>query len=398
MAKQKLLFSNLLKTGTGSGCIVLCLIPLMLLFSGLARATDILPNSPINLQQQRAEEPLGSTKQEMFSSLPLSPGDLVKITIPGKGGEDFTGQYEVNLEGNLEIPYLDPLPVLGMQREEVARKLQAILLEKKFFRPDLLRVSVQVLEYSAIQVTVTGEVFQPGRFLINERNTSSTTASVFTNAPGDNPLNRFLTIALQAAGGVKPTADLNKIEIVRNGKSLGIVDIQGILTGESVADVPLVAGDHIIVPNAGKFQQALVRPSQITPQQIPLYISNLTDPTEGRLNVQGSQQNSVNFTYGTRFSQVVIAAQCIGGSAVSNAARTAVLVRSEPAIGSEKTLAIAVEDLLQPSLNDQKNPFLMPYDGIACYDSDAVNFSNFWKLVGDVVAPFSPFLIFFNGR
>ncbi|WP_375327690.1 polysaccharide biosynthesis/export family protein [Microcystis sp. BLCC-F210] len=378
-----------------SGLVALGLILPTVLFSQLATATDSVPNSPVICQPSTASiSPVFN--QGISRGLPLSPGDLIKITIPGKGGEDFSGQYEVNQEGNLEIPYLEPLPVTGLVAEEFASKLRTVLLEKKFFRSDLLRVSVQILDYSPIQVTVTGEVFQPGRFLINQKNTTSSTATVFTNAPGDNPLNRYLTTALQAAGGVKPTAEIDKIEIVRNCRTWRTVDLRGTLTGEPVLDVPLAAGDQIIVPSLGKFQQELVRPSQITPQQIPLYISNLTDPTEGRLNVQGSQQNAVNFTYGTRFSQVVIAAQCLGGTSVSNADRTAVLVRSQPIANSEKTLSVPVEKLLQSSLDDQKNPFLMPYDGIACYDSKAKNISNFFKIVGDILSPFNPFLLFFR--
>jgi hypothetical protein len=38
----------------------------------------------------------------------------------------------------------------------------------------------------------------------------------------------------------------------------------------------------------------------------------------------------------------------------------------------------------------------MPYDGIACYDSKAKNISNFFKIVGDILSPFNPFLLFFR--
>ena len=47
----------------------------------------------------------------MITGLPLSPGDLIKITIPGIGGDIFSGDYEVNLYGYLEIPFIDELKI-----------------------------------------------------------------------------------------------------------------------------------------------------------------------------------------------------------------------------------------------------------------------------------------------
>ncbi|MFZ4558326.1 MAG: hypothetical protein ACOYN8_18335, partial [Pseudanabaena sp.] len=51
----------------------------------------------------------GFLSQKPLEALPLSPGDRIRLLIPE--GELFSGVYEVNLDGNIQIPYLDPLTV-----------------------------------------------------------------------------------------------------------------------------------------------------------------------------------------------------------------------------------------------------------------------------------------------
>ena len=55
-------------------------------------------------------------------ALPLSPGDRIKITIPE--GEEFSGIFEVNIDGKLEIPYLPPLQAAGLEPEQIRGNLR----------------------------------------------------------------------------------------------------------------------------------------------------------------------------------------------------------------------------------------------------------------------------------
>ncbi len=322
----------------------------------------------------------------MITGLPLSPGDLIKITIPGIGGEIFSGDYEVNLYGYLEIPFIEPLFVVGLDAQQIKNKLIEILLEQQFFKPELLKVSVQVLQFSPIQVTVTGEVFTPGRITIN-RDTDTITIVGDPTVPGDNPLERFLTTALKNVDGIKPTADVENIQIIRNGQPYKTVDLSGLFRGEPIEDIALIAGDYIIVPKLEEFQSKLVRPSPITPDQISIYVSNLTDPGSGTsVSVSAETQNS-SFQYGTRFAQALISAQCVGGN-FRNENRQVLLIRTDSQTGEAQANQYEIKQVFaQPQTNPEMNPFIMPNDSIVCYDSELVNTETLFNLIGTFLNP-----------
>lgn len=322
-------------------------------------------------------------------SLPLSPGDLVKLSIPE--GELFNGTYEVNLDGTLNIPHLKPIVAAGLELPEVEQTITAAFIENKLFNPAFIQTTIQVVEWSPIQVNVAGAAFQPGRILINQR-TPDARARI-TQASGDYPPERFLTAAIRAAGGVMPNADLHNIQLIRSGQERTI-DLRGVLTGESFEDVPLMAGDRIVIPDAGKFQNDLVRPSQITIQGVRIFLSNLTQPAAGNAGnaSAGINRDATAFTYGSRLSQAVIAGNCAGGNS-SNAKRRAVLVRTDRMTGKTQVFDRSIEDLLRTSTEDTNNPLLLPDDGIACYDSKTTNLKGVAETLSTI---FSPFSLLFN--
>jgi polysaccharide biosynthesis/export protein len=343
-----------------------------------------IPNNPIQpLAPQTIPLQYNPVK---VTGLPLSPGDLIKITIPGIGGEAFTGDYEVNLYGYLEIPFIDPLFAVGLNAQQIKEQLTKILLEKQFFKPELLRLSVQVLQFSPIQVTVTGEVFSPGRITINTKGETAITVSN-PAIPGDNPLERYLTTALKTVGGVKPTADVENIQIFRNGQLYQTVSLTGLFQAQPVEDIPLIAGDYIVVSEAQNFQNKLVRPSPITPDQISLYISNLSDPGSGRAVSISAETQNTSFAYGTRFSQALISAQCVGGN-FRNENRRVLLIRTDSDTGESEAHQYSIGQILDPNNNnEQVNPFVMPNDSIVCYDSELVSTETLFNLIGTFLNP-----------
>ncbi len=318
--------------------------------------------------------------------LALSPGDRVKLTIPGIGAEDFNGTYEVNLSGDLELPYVAPVDAVGYTPEGLEQQIKSTLLDQQLFRPELLRVSVQVLDYSPIQVSVTGSVFRPGRLLVAGNEETPTASGEAIEFPGDYPLERYLTSTLLLAGGIQPTADITQVQILRGTQST-VVDLSGIITGDRVDDVPLVAGDQIIVPSRGVFQEELVRPTQITPETVQLYVSNITEP--GGRNLEGRGDiNAATFEYGTNLLQALVAAQCIGGTRSTNANRKALLIQADVVSGELNTSEYAVQDLVdRASEFPDEAPLLMPNDAIACYDSGLVNARSLFDTIGNFLSP-----------
>ncbi len=323
-------------------------------------------------------------------ALPLSPGDRLEVSIPDDSY--FSRAYEVNQDGELEVPYLGRLAVSELEPAQVEEKLSLMLIEKGFFLPETLLLSIQILQWAPVQVNVAGEVFRSGRVLINEPDEPQQTAisSETRQITGDYPPRRYLTTAIRAAGGVLPTADVKKILLLRSGQQ-AIIDLSGVFTGEPIEDVPLIAGDRIIVPTAERFQPELARPSQITPPGIKVFVSNLTVPaTSNATSAIGNREEGITFPYGARFSQAVISTNCAGGTQVTNASRRATLVRVNRLTGKTTAFDRSIEDLLRDSNNEADNPLLMPRDGVACYDSAVTNIRDVFRTIGEILNPLNP--------
>jgi polysaccharide biosynthesis/export protein len=315
-------------------------------------------------------------------ALPLSPGDRVKVTIPE--GEEFSGIFEINLNGDLELPFIRGIAVSGLEPHQLQQEIFRRLVDEGYFQPTYLKVSVNVIQWAPVEVFVSGSTFQPGRVLINEWTPAEQTQTPVA-VGGQSAFNRFLSVAIKSAGGVLPTADVTSVELIR-GQQRRMVDLGGVFTGEPFEDIPLISGDRVIVPDSGQLNPLIVRPSQITPVGVKIFISNLTVPaTSNATSAIG--RDATSFPYGSRFSHAVVSGNCAGGTILTNAYRRAVLVRIDATTGKATTLSKGVEQLLQRSTNNDNNPYLMPNDAVACYDSGVVNFRDVLRILSDVVTP-----------
>ncbi|MBC8123125.1 MAG: polysaccharide export protein [Gemmatimonadaceae bacterium] len=317
-------------------------------------------------------------------AMPLSLGDKIKLTIPE--GEEFAGGYEVDTDGALELPHIGAFKVVGLEPEAVAEQLSQVLVERGYFQKNFARVNLQVLSWAPVQVEVEGATFFPGRVQINDRSREVERKEV-TELPGDAAPERFLTTAIQAAGGVMPDADLKNIRLIRGGVEKTI-NLDGIIDGGPVEDVPLVAGDRVVVPSTQIFQSRLVRPSQITPPGINVLLSNLSVPASSNASSSAGGSDARNFPYGARLSQAVMAANCVGGTQTTNAGRHGVLVRTDRLSGVTNTLDRPIEDIIRQS-NHDNNPLLMSGDGVACYDSAVTNIKDIFSVIAAIINPFS---------
>ncbi|MEM6253694.1 MAG: polysaccharide export protein [Cyanobacteria bacterium P01_D01_bin.156] len=320
--------------------------------------------------------------------LPFSPGDRIRLRIPGVGGEAFSGDYEISFNGILEIPFIEPILAAGLSPSLLQEKIRLTLLDNQFFQPDKLRVSVQTLEYSPVHVSISGAVFQTGRLLLSRDNSAfADTATLSADISGDYPLQRYLTSALKATGGIKPNADISQISVIRDGVTK-LVDLSGIFSGSQVTDYPLIAGDEVVVPDSGVFQDMFVQPSQITPDSVDLYISNLTEPVRSR-SLEGSGDINVSsFKYGANLVQVLVASGCVGGTRSTNAARQATLIQSDLVTEAINVSEYRISTLVREGDHSRENnPLLMPDDAIACYDSRNTDIRGIFDTVTDFLSP-----------
>ncbi len=321
-----------------------------------------------------------------YPAPPLSPGDRVQIFI--HEGAEFSSVYEVNLDGTLGLPLIDPVFVAGKTPVEAEIMLKQSLIKNKIFNPRFLRISLRVQQWAAVQVQVTGAVFNPGMVTINSRKAEERLQQS-TQWSGDFTTNRLLSSALQAAGGIRPDANLKKIYLIRNNIE-SVYDISGVMDGNLIQLPSLAAGDRIYIPSTGVFDTSLVRPSSITPPGVRVFISNLTMPSTNNAS-SGINRHATSLPYGTRLLSAAISANCVGGSSASNSNRTTVLVSNNPMTGESEIIERTLEKLVTNRKRDTYNPHIMPNDGIACYDSSVTNLREIGRTLTDILFPFALF-------
>lgn len=325
---------------------------------------------------QRRRSPASLTHMRMR----YSPGDRFNLLVPGS--TEFTGDYVINADGRVILPFAGEIEAVGTTNTELGRRIEAALVRSQMFQATDLQVSVRPVLYAPINVTVAGAVFLSGRFTINSGREAADKGDRALSKFGDSPTDRFVAAALRAAAGIRPDADLSRVKLVRGGKTY-VLDWRGAFLGHPVDDIALIDGDHIEVDEAMCFQSELVRPSQITPPGVRIFQSNLTQPVNSNAN-SAISQISQSMPYGSRFLQGLVSANCVGGSLATNASRYAVLISRNPKTHRTEVIQRSIEELVRSADRDTINPYLMPDDAIACYDSpitDVKEFANFAQTV-----------------
>ncbi|QFT84612.1 Polysaccharide biosynthesis/export protein [Halomonas sp. THAF12] len=311
----------------------------------------------------------------------LGPGDRLRIQVVGDDGR-LSRAYVIDDYDRLELPGLAPLDTRGKTLRQVETTLAERLVEAGLVRPLPRVVDVSLMESAGLSVPVSGAVFQAGTVRIGERARETLVGQREGPASGDANSERSVAAAIRAAGGARPDADLTRIRVVR-GQRWTELDLSGLLDGTRLGDVRLSPGDRVIVPSTACFDERLVRPSPLTPPGIRVYLSNLSRPAASNANSAIGKESS-SLPYGTRLLQGLASANCIGGSAM-NAHRQAVLISANPLNGRSVVIQRDIEGMLEHAQRDRINPYLMPNDAIACYDSRAMNARDAIALFGEAL-------------
>jgi protein involved in polysaccharide export with SLBB domain len=306
----------------------------------------------------------------------LSPGDLLDIRVAQD--DTFGGDYVVSQDGKLRLPFLDPLVVQGRTVQQVEATVADALVAAAVYA-EAPRLSVRVRDFAAVRIAVSGAVFEPRSVTIGGTR-GDEIDQARQAALGDADPGRTLSAALRAAGGVRPDADLSAVELHRGGNRYRL-DLRGAVTGAPFEDVPLLAGDRVVVLSRDCFQPDLMVPGPISPPGISLFLSNLTQPATGNApSAIGREAREV--PYGTRMMQAVVGTNCVGGARATSAHRSAALFSRNPMTGDSVVIERRIEDMRARPDRDQYDPWLLPGDAIACYDSSVTNLGEVGRVLG----------------
>jgi len=95
-----------------------------------------------------------------FAKLKLAPGFLLSLNV--LDDSDFSGSFRVDEQGDIDLPVLGTQHVGGKTISEARVQIRKELLENKILQDP--QVELSILEYSAPEVTIIGEVANPGKY------------------------------------------------------------------------------------------------------------------------------------------------------------------------------------------------------------------------------------------
>ncbi len=313
----------------------------------------------------------------------LAEGDTIRVS--SQQFPELNGLRQIAHGGRLSLPGLEDLVVGGFNERQAEAAIKAHLQLKRWLTGDWSDLHISVVEQAPIHVSVNGAVFNPGRIVMNVPSQDKSETAI-RQTTGAHSYGRSLLEALRNAGGVRPDADLNAVMVERGQHTL-VLDLTPILNGDESGPIPLLTnGDRITVFSLGLEQGSLIRPSAITPPGMRVFMSNLTAPALN--NAQSAIGNDASrLPYGVSLLDAAISANCVGGTHMANASRGIVLVTRN--YGSKKQLVIhrKINELLAHSADTRVNPFVMPNDGVACFDSRFTNFRDVARGLGDLISP-----------
>ncbi|MBE9041665.1 SLBB domain-containing protein [Oscillatoriales cyanobacterium LEGE 11467] len=220
----------------------------------------IAPNSSMAQSLPYLEDPPpppSRTSQRVRRSNPeldeytLGPGDLVQIEI--FEAPEYSGEAQVLANGMMDLPIGGRVYVEGLTIPQATDIIAAEYV--RIFRYPL--VSVRLSGPRPLQVTIDGEVTQPGAYVMEIPLKAQSGLQRGLQYPTVPEL-------IELAGGVTLSADLRRVEVRRNsgnGKepSFYIDLLSYIQSGRRGQDITLRDGDALFIPTAERIEEERVR-------------------------------------------------------------------------------------------------------------------------------------------
>ncbi|MCT7972258.1 SLBB domain-containing protein [Laspinema olomoucense] len=202
-------------------------------------------SAPSVAQELRGEENVLEQRQ-INPMMPISPaytlggGDLVNVNILGL--PEYSGQYQIPVDGRLNLPLIGTVNLEGLTSEEASRAIEAAY-QGVIRRP---QIAVSLVAPRPLNVWVSGEVTRPGSYIMR-----------LTPGAGNIPGVQYPTVvqALEIAQGVTLAADISQVQVRRLSRAgqeqVFTLDLWAMLQlGDGRQDITLRDGDVIFVPTS----------------------------------------------------------------------------------------------------------------------------------------------------
>jgi len=270
----------------------------------------------------------------------LGGGDTVFIDVFQV--PQYSGNYQIPIDGNIFMPLIGRIPLQGLSLGAASDRISAAYAQ--YLRRPL--INIRLVNARPVNVFISGEVNRPGSYSVVLSPGGTVGGGIIAGVQYPS-----LIQAIQQAGGITLTADLNQVILSRdrNTANSTVVNVRQMLqTGDRSQDPILRDGDSIFIPT-GK-NQNLLEALQITnlglgndirlPRNIAV-VGEVNRP--GFYSIVGAPVNNVSIAGG--FPTVSLAIQEAGGIKPLADVRN-IRIRRFTALGEERNFSISLWDLL----------------------------------------------------
>ncbi len=161
------------------------------------------------------------------SNYVLGPGDEITVKIYSPA-IDIDQRFIIARDGTIALPKIGPVPIAGTKVSEVEERLKSYLSRMI----SDFNVYVTAGQLKGIEIYVVGETRRPGKYVVSSVST--------------------MINALFATGGPSNNGSMRNIQLLRQGKVIGSVDLYQFLRGgDTSKDIGLMTGDVIKIPPVG---------------------------------------------------------------------------------------------------------------------------------------------------
>lgn len=257
----------------------------------------------------------------------IRPGDRLMLQLPGE--DAFNEPFEVDRQGRVMLPEVGEVNVAGMSLDQ-ARETLRTALQEKFL--DLARFEV-ILKERRLPVTVLGYVKKPG--------------------PVELPVDGNVQMALNLAGDLAPGAQLDKLQIRRNG-AVTVFDYKKYLdSGNTDAAPKLEPMDVIFVPAS-----PLIGNVQVEFDAATLVASGDAGEARDAIKVFGEVNNPGSFSYKPGASVVDMLMRAGGVTRFGGVERIRVINANQPILFDLKSYLDSGDASLLPTLQSGATIFV----------------------------------------
>ncbi|MCS6814925.1 MAG: SLBB domain-containing protein [Cyanobacteria bacterium] len=222
-------------------------------------APSTLPTRPMPVPPVGTPSAASSSNSTMPTANPIAPALVDEGYLLGPGDQlridifnvpEYSGAYQVLVDGSLNLPLVGTVPVQGMTLSQASAELAERY--SKYLRRPIITLSITGTR--PVKLAIAGEVNRPGSYLAGT-GTAAGSAEVPT-----------VTRLIQQAGGLTQVADVRRVQVRRRrpvnrgGDQVITLDLWELIReGNLRQDIVLRDGDSVFIPTVEEVNLAEAR-------------------------------------------------------------------------------------------------------------------------------------------